>query len=175
MDVRNNLTSNIGGNMIYQKLTDELARVKKLRDAVTGQDNYPLLPALKEQVSSLIYIKAKLDRIYYDGIKKGILPTDDECIGELAGYIKSVQKDYPVITDTLQREIDLYSRFLPAKLEGEEMRTVIESLVAQTSANSMKEFGLIMKGVKDYCKVHGLLENNADVRPMFMEIINGIS
>ncbi len=160
--------------MIYLKLTEELARVKKLRDAVTGKDDYPLLPALKEQVSSLIYIKAKLDRIHYDTIKQGVTPTDDQCIHELAGYIKSVTKDFPTITDKLQREINLYTRFLPAKLEAAEMKTVVESLIAQNSVTDMKGFGSIMKGVKEYCKVHDLLENNAAVKPIFMEIINGV-
>ena len=64
----------------------------------------------------------------------------------LADYEKSGRED---LISQINEEIEILSEYLPKPLSEEELTKIIEDVIAEVGATSMKEMGIVMKTVKE--------------------------
>ena len=64
----------------------------------------------------------------------------------LADYEKSGRED---LISQINEEIEILSEYLPKPLSEEELTKIIENVIAEVGATSMKEMGIVMKTVKE--------------------------
>jgi uncharacterized protein YqeY len=78
------------------------------------------------------------DQDYMAVLQKEI-KTKEETIAEA----KSVERDEMI--PPILEEIDILRQFLPKELSDEELTTLVNEIIADTNAESMKEMGIVMK------------------------------
>ena len=66
----------------------------------------------------------------------------------LADYEKSGRQD---LIDQVNEEIKIISEYLPKQLSKEEITEIVEQVIAQTGAISIKDMGKVMKAAKEKC------------------------
>ena len=64
----------------------------------------------------------------------------------LPDYEKSGRED---LINQVKEEIEILSEYLPKPLSQEELEKIIEEVINETGATSMKEMGVVMKTVKE--------------------------
>ena len=64
----------------------------------------------------------------------------------LPDYEKSGRDD---LINQVKEEIDILAEYLPKPLSQEELEKVIDDVIAEVGATSMKEMGMVMKSVKE--------------------------
>ena len=88
---------------------------------------------------------------------KKIELTDDQIIDVIAkeskkrkdslpDYEKSGRED---LINQVKEEIEILAEYLPKPLSQEELEKIIEDVINETGATSMKEMGVVMKTVKE--------------------------
>ena len=63
----------------------------------------------------------------------------------LSDYEKSGRED---LISQINEEIEILSEYLPKPLSNEEIEKIVEEVIAQVGATSMKDMGLVMKEAK---------------------------
>lgn len=63
----------------------------------------------------------------------------------LADYEKSGRQD---LIDQINEEIEILSEYLPKPLSTEEIEKIVEEIIAETGASTMKDMGIVMKEAK---------------------------
>ncbi len=90
---------------------------------------------------------------------KQIELTDDQIIDiiakeakkrrdSLSDYEKSGRAD---LIEQIKQEISIIEEYLPKQLTREEVKQIVEQIIKQTGATSMKDMGMIMKAAKEKC------------------------
>lgn len=64
----------------------------------------------------------------------------------LADYEKSGRQD---LIDGINEEISIIAEYLPKQLSKEELKPIIEEIIKETGATSMKDMGIVMKSAKE--------------------------
>ena len=64
----------------------------------------------------------------------------------LADYEKSGRQD---LIDQVNGEIEILAEYLPAQLSKEEIEKIVEQIIAEVEATSMKDMGKVMKVAKE--------------------------
>ena len=64
----------------------------------------------------------------------------------LADYEKSGRTD---LIDQIKQEISIIEEYLPKQLSKDEVREIVQTIVAQIGATSMKDMGAVMKVAKE--------------------------
>lgn len=63
----------------------------------------------------------------------------------LPDYEKSGRQD---LIDAINQEIEILAEYLPKPLSREEIEKIVEEVIKETGASSMKEMGIVMKEAK---------------------------
>jgi uncharacterized protein len=94
----------------------------------------------------------ELDELSIFSILQKEIKTRDETISEAekAGRQEMIK--------TLNKEIAIIQRFLPAELDDLELTKIVDSVIAEENASSIKQMGLVMKIVIE--KVQGKASND---------------
>ena len=64
----------------------------------------------------------------------------------LADYEKSGRQD---LIDQVNGEIEILAEYLPAQLSKEEIEKIVEQIIVEVEATSMKDMGKVMKAAKE--------------------------
>lgn len=64
----------------------------------------------------------------------------------LADYEKSGREE---LISQINEEIEILAEYLPKPLSKEELEKIVDEVIADTGATTMKEMGMVMKGVKE--------------------------
>ena len=64
----------------------------------------------------------------------------------LADYEKSGRDD---LIAQIKEEISIIEEYLPKQLTKEEVKVIVEKVIAETGASSMKDMGIVMKSAKE--------------------------
>ena len=82
---------------------------------------------------------SELDDARLLAIMQKELKTREETIAEAEKAIR------PEMIITLNHEIDVIKEFLPAEISDEEIEKIIDRVISETKADSIKQMGLVMK------------------------------
>jgi hypothetical protein len=82
---------------------------------------------------------SELDDARLLAIMQKELKTREETIAEAEKAIR------PEMIITLNHEIDVIKEFLPAEISDDEIEKIIEQVITDTKADSIKQMGLVMK------------------------------
>ena len=82
---------------------------------------------------------SELDDARLLAIMQKELKTREETIAEAEKAIR------PEMIITLNHEIDVIKEFLPAEISDDEIEKIIEQVISDTKADSIKQMGLVMK------------------------------
>lgn len=120
--------------------------MKELKDAMQNKDTLR-----KDTVTML---RAAILQVEKDNLKE-LSETEIEAIvakevkkrkEAIPDYIKGGRED---IAETLNKEIEILSKYLPEQLTEEEIRKLVEEAVANTGASSMKDMGKVMGALRE--------------------------
>lgn len=125
--------------MLHEQIYKDYVQAMKARD--------------KKRSEFLSYIRGELKNVAID-LKKDNL-EDNEVLTVLnkqkkrlsdakAEYEKSNRTD---LIDDLNQELRLLSEYLPEQLSEEKVNSIVDEVIAETSASSMKDMGMVMKQV----------------------------
>lgn len=64
----------------------------------------------------------------------------------LADYEKSGREE---LISQINEEIEILAEYLPKPLSKEELEKIVDEVIADTGATTIKEMGMVMKGVKE--------------------------
>ncbi|MEZ0536135.1 GatB/YqeY domain-containing protein [Caldicellulosiruptoraceae bacterium PP1] len=84
----------------------------------------------------------------------------------LPEYIKSQRQD---LIDELNKEIEILESYMPAKLSDEELRNIINKVITDTGAQSIRDIGKVMPIVMN--QVSGRADGSK-INQMVREILN---
>lgn len=73
------------------------------------------------------------------------------------------------LVDQLKEEIKVLEEYLPEKMSKEELEKVIQDVVKETGATSMKDMGKVMKLAKEKC---GAKADGKDINEIAKRILN---
>ncbi len=135
--------------MLLEKLQDEMKKALK-----SGE---------KERLSVIRMLISEIKKVQID--KKKEL-TDEEIIQILQRYAKqrkeAIQQYKKANREDLvekeERELKIVQEFLPEPLSKEEIEKIVEEVIKETGASSMKDMGKVMKTVME--KVKGRAEGS---------------
>lgn len=120
--------------------------MKELKDAMQNKDTLR-----KDTVTML---RAAILQVEKDNLKE-LSETEIEAIvakevkkrkEAIPDYIKGGRED---IAETLNKEIEILSKYLPEQLTEEEIRKLVEEAVENTGASSMKDMGKVMGALRE--------------------------
>lgn len=115
-----------------------------------------LISAMKEQDKfKLDVIRMLKSAVQLEAIEKKKDLSDDEVITVIKREVKkrnSSIEEYKKygkteVVESLQKEIDILSTYLPEELSDEAIEKVVDETIAELNASSMKEMGLVIKTV----------------------------
>ena len=122
---------------LKERLTEDMKQA--MRDKETG----------KLRLSVIRMVRANIKNVEID-CKQEL--SNDEVLDVLAKEVKMrrdsmdefKKANRPDLVDSLEQEIAILMNYLPAQLSEAEVRTLVESAVAETHAVSPKEMGKVM-------------------------------
>ncbi|MBX3289565.1 MAG: GatB/YqeY domain-containing protein [Acidobacteria bacterium] len=123
-----------------------------LQDKIVSDITQAMKDKDAERLSTLRMVKANLMN---RKIEKGSDLTDEEIVKALQSLVKqrrdSVEQYEAAgraeLAEKEKKEIGHIEVYLPRAASAEEIAAAIEAVVAETGASSMKEMGVVMKGV----------------------------
>lgn len=123
---------------MFEKVT------KDLLEAMKNKDSFKL--------SVLRMLKSALKN---EEINKKSALTDDEVLSIIKKQVKTRKdsmNEYLTynrndLADNLQKEIDILSEYLPEGLSDEEVNKIIDEVIAETGADSIKQMGVVIKTI----------------------------
>ena len=131
--------------MLRTRLSDALKTSMKGRDAKSTAALRLILAALKDRD---IAARAKGDR---DGI------SDDEVLGMLQSMIKQRRESIALyekggrmeLAQQEAEEIAVIEEFLPEQMGADKMASVIDAIITESEAASLKDMGRVMAALKE--------------------------
>ena len=134
---------------MYEKINEDLKIAMKSKDTFTLSVLRMLKSALQlEQISK----KHDLDDNEVSAVLKKQVKVRKDSLEEYKKY----ERVEEVIS--LQKEIDILSKYLPEELSEEEIEKIVLSCIDEVKPTSMKDMGLVMKKVNE-----SLVGKNADM------------
>ncbi len=135
--------------MLLEKLQDEMKKALK-----SGE---------KERLSVIRMLISEIKKVQIDQKKE---LTDEEIIQILQRYAKqrkeAIQQykkaDREDLVEKEERELKIVQEFLPEPLSNEEIEKIVEEVIKETGASSMKDMGKVMKIIME--KVKGRAEGS---------------
>jgi hypothetical protein len=147
--------------MLRQRLNDDVKTAMKARDQAAVSALRMILSTLKDRD-----IAARPS-----GVTDGI--SDPEIVEMLQKMVKQRQESIELykkggrqeLVDQEQGEIDIIERYMPQKLSEAEAAAVIDQVVAELGATTIKDMGRVMAALKeryagrlDFAKAGGLIK-----------------
>lgn len=122
--------------MQYDELKDEIKQAMKARDKV----RLSILRQVYGEVKN-IEIDERRDITEADvtAMTKRVIKQTSET---LEASIKAANNQER--TDTLQRQVDILKDLLPKQVEGDELKALVDEVVAAVNATSKKQMGQVM-------------------------------
>ena len=144
-----NLGLTSGGEMLEEKINKDYCESMKARDQLRS--------------STLNFLRAQLKNIHID--KKHDELPDLDVIAVIKKQIKQRQESIEQYTqggrqdlaDKEAAELTLLKAYLPQEMSEEELKKIIEGVIKETQASSIKDMGKVMKAVAE--KVSGRADN----------------
>lgn len=120
--------------------------MQELKEAMQNKD------VLKKETITML--RAAILQIEKDNLKE---LTDSEIQTVVAKEVKKRKEAIPEyekgsredIVETLKKEIEILSKYLPEQLTEEEVRKLVEEAVKATEATSMKDMGKVMANLRE--------------------------
>ncbi|MBN1493787.1 MAG: GatB/YqeY domain-containing protein [Candidatus Omnitrophica bacterium] len=135
--------------MLEDKVSNDMKQAMKNRDAELVSTLRFLMAALKN-----LRIDKHLEKLedadVITTIKKQIKQRQDS----IEQYTKANRKD---LADKENRELSILKKYLPAELSEDALKKIIQDVIAEIGATSMKEMGTVMKGIGE--KTKGAADN----------------
>ncbi len=105
--------------------------------------------------ATINYLRAMIKQVKVDRRLDAV--SDDDVIAVVKKQIKQRQDSIaqfekggrPELAAKEQAELDVMKTYLPAEMPAEEIRRVIDAVVAETGASSLKDMGNVMKAVRE--------------------------
>ncbi len=129
--------------------------LEDLKDAMRAKD--------KVRLETLRFFNAQIKKFEIDSRPKEI--TEEDVISILKKQVKQrkdsiaqfkeAQRDDLVQNE--QAQMDILETYLPEQMSDDQVKTVIESVLKETGATSMKDMGKVMKPILD--KLAGKADN----------------
>lgn len=101
--------------------------------------------------------KEENDELLLDVINKQIKMRNDS----IEEFKKAGRED---LINSYQREIDILNKYMPEMLSEEELNEIINNAITKIGATSVKEMGLVMKGITP------LVKNRCDMKKVSSKI-----
>lgn len=128
----------------------------------------------KESLQVIRMLKASIQN---EQIKKGQDLNEEEELTVLSREMKQrrdsltefEKADRTDLADKVKKEIVIVENYLPAQLNEEEIRAIVQEAITKTGASSPKEFGKVMGAVMP--KVKGKADGN-QVNAVVKELLN---
>ncbi|NNE67720.1 MAG: GatB/YqeY domain-containing protein [Pyrinomonadaceae bacterium] len=141
-----------------------------LKEKITEDMKSAMRAKEKEELSVLRMVKSSITKQEKDG---GEELTDEDVIKLLKTLVKQRRdsaEQYskggrPELADAELAEIDVIDNYLPAAATPEEIKEAVESAIAESGAESMKDMGKVMK-----LALAGLEGKNADGKAVSDEV-----
>ncbi len=134
---------------MYERINEDLKTAMKNKDTFTLSVLRMLKSALQlEQISK----KHELDDNEVSSVLKKQVKVRKDSVEEYMKYNKLEE------VESLQKEIDILSKYLPEELTEEEVEKLVDSAIDEVKPTSMKDMGLVMKKVNEL-----LIGKNADM------------
>ncbi len=104
----------------------------------------------KDKLSTIRMLISEIKKVQIDKQKE---LTDEEIIQVIQKYAKQRKesiKQYKEagrndLAEKEQKELDIVSKFLPEALSEDEIQKIVDDVIAETGASSMKDMGKVMK------------------------------
>ena len=121
---------------IFEKITQALQAAMKARDELR-------LSVLRMVKSKILYVNARGDLPDAEVIK--IITKYGKDIKEAIEEFKKFGRSEAVAKN--EKELAIVSEYLPKELSPEEVKSLVQKVIAETGAASIKEMGKVMKEV----------------------------
>ncbi len=121
---------------LEQKVMDALKQAMKDKDKAALRT----LRAIKSAI--LIFQTSGTSETFDEAAEIKLLQKMVKQRKESAGIFREQKRDDLAVTE--EEELAILEKFLPQPLSDEELRTLIEAIIAQTGASSMKDMGKVM-------------------------------
>ena len=117
-----------------------------------------LITAMKEKDKfKLDVIRMLKSAVQMEEINKKDTLTDDEVLAVIKREVKkrnSSIEEYSKfnktdVVDSLKKEIDILSTYLPPELSEEEINTIVENTIKELNAESIKDMGRVIKEISN--------------------------
>ena len=125
--------------MLEEKILKEYREAMKSRDTVKST----LLSSLRAEMANAA-MKEKKDRLDDNGIIAVIRRQIKQHQDSIEQFQKGGRQD---LVDKETRELEVLKSYLPAQLSGDEIKSIIEEIVAAVAAQGLKDMGKVMKEV----------------------------
>ncbi len=126
--------------MLKEKLMNDLKQSMKEKN-VNRKNVVQMVRAAILQIEKDKHVELE-DNQVLEVISKEFKKRSDS----LADYEKAGRED---IVDQIKDEMSVLEEYLPKKLTEEELKIVIDEIISETGANSIKDMGNIMKIAKE--------------------------
>lgn len=126
--------------MLKEKLMDDLKQAMKEKN-VNRKNVVQMVRAAVLQIEKDKHIELE-DNQVLEVISKEFKKRSDS----LADYEKAGRQD---IVDQIKDEMSVLEEYLPKKLSEDELKKVIDEIISETGASSIKDMGSIMKIAKE--------------------------
>jgi uncharacterized protein YqeY len=134
---------------LFNKLQEEMKAAMKSGD--------------KDKLSTIRMLISEIKKVQIDSKKE---LSDEEIISILQKYIKQRKEAYTQyeqagrkdLAEKELKEIEIVQQFLPPPLSEEELIKIVEEIIQEVGASSIKEMGKVVKTVMD--KVKGRAEGS---------------
>lgn len=123
---------------MFEKVTKDLLEAMKNKDSFKLSVLRMLKSALKNEE---INKKSPLSDDEVLSIIKKQVKTRKDSMNEYLNYNRTD------LADNLQKEIDILSEYLPEELSDEELVKIVDEVIAETGAESIKQMGLVIKTI----------------------------
>jgi uncharacterized protein len=126
---------------------------------IEAQINKDYIQAMKDKASersaALNYLRAMIKQVKVD--KRLEVVADDEVVAVIKKQIKQRQDSIeqfekggrPELAAKEKSEIDIMKVYLPAEMAADEIKLIVEAVLKEAGAVSMKDMGNIMKAVRE--------------------------
>ncbi|MBF0510929.1 MAG: GatB/YqeY domain-containing protein [Candidatus Omnitrophica bacterium] len=124
---------------LEEKISQDYVSAMKARDSLTS--------------SVVSFLRAQIKNVKVD--KRLDVVSDDEVIGVIKKQVKQRQDSIAQfkagnrmdLADKEEKELNILKGYLPAEMPLEQLKIIIEEVVSQTNAASIKDMGMVMKEV----------------------------
>ncbi len=121
---------------LFNKINEDLKTAMK-------EKNELRLSTLRMMKSKILYVNARGDLTDAEVIK--IITKFSKELKESIEEFKKVDRQDEA--DKSAKELEIVKEYLPKELSADEIKSLVEQVIKETGASSMKEMGTVMKAV----------------------------